>query len=48
MKMIGKLGQPPCGARCCGDTTKSHQRNMKRSERQKVRKEIRLELALYR
>lgn len=41
MRMLGKLNQPFCGSHCCGDTTKRHKRNTKRSERNKWKKEVR-------
>jgi hypothetical protein len=39
--MLNATDQPPCGARCCGDTTKTHKRTAKRRERQEWKKEIR-------
>lgn len=41
MKMLGKMNQPPCGRKCCGDHSKTHNRSLKRRERQGWKKEIR-------
>lgn len=42
MRMAGKIGQPCCGSRCCGISSKNKEyvRMIKRRERQKWRKEL--------
>lgn len=37
MKLLGEIGQPPCGSHCCGDRSKEAVRRNRRREAQALR-----------